>query len=225
MINNCEFLHKWFNQLKHYSFSNIDNEIPKNGIYILFEKGENAHFTDRIVRVGTHTGNNQLRSRLKQHFINEKKDRSIFRKNIGRALLNKVNDPFLEKWDLDLTTRKAKEKYSDSIDFEKQDEIEKKVTKYIQNNFTFAIFQIDEKDKRLNLESKIISTVSLCSHCKPSKKWLGLSSPKEKIRKSGLWLVNELWKTPLSKIEMSELEEILKRQNYAHNKSACGSVS
>ena len=211
MINNCDLLHKWLNQLKRYSFPFNEKDIPLNGIYILFEKGEKAHIADRIVRVGTHTGNNQLRSRLKQHFVNEKKDRSIFRKNIGRAILNKVNDPFLEKWDLDLTTRKAKEKYSDSIDFEKQNEIEKKVSKYIQNNFTFVVFQVDEKDKRLNLESKIISTVSLCSHCKPSKNWIGFSSPKEKIRESGLWLVNELWKTPLSKIEMSELEEILKR--------------
>ena len=210
--NNCELLHQWFNKLKHHSFPFNENDIPKNGIYILFENGEKAHFTNRIVRIGTHTGKNQLRSRLKQHFINEKKDRSIFRKNIGRALLNKVNDPFLEKWNLDLTTRKAREKYSNSINFEKQNEIEKKVSNFIQNNFTFVVLQVDEKDKRLDLESKIISTVSLCSHCKATDNWLGLSSPKEKIRTSGLWLVNELWKKPLSKKDMSELELILKQR-------------
>ena len=75
-------------------------KIPLNGIYILFEKGEFAHNTNRIVRIGTHTGNNQLHSRLFQHFLNENKDRSIFRKNIGRALLNKERDTFLEKWEL-----------------------------------------------------------------------------------------------------------------------------
>ena len=32
------------------------------------------------------------------------KDRSIFRKNIGRAILNKNNDSFLEIWNLDFTT-------------------------------------------------------------------------------------------------------------------------
>jgi len=78
-------------------FPFCEDQIPLNGIYILFEKGELAHNTDRIVRIGTHTGINQLRSRLKQHFIVENKDRSIFRKNIGRALLNKNHDDFINQ--------------------------------------------------------------------------------------------------------------------------------
>jgi hypothetical protein len=64
-----------------------------NGIYVLFERGEECHDGGRIVRVGTHTGDGQLRSRMLQHFVNENKDRSIFRKNIGRALLNRDRDP------------------------------------------------------------------------------------------------------------------------------------
>ena len=39
------------------------------------------------MNICTHTGKNQLISRLKQHFTNMNKDRSIFRKNIGRCLL------------------------------------------------------------------------------------------------------------------------------------------
>lgn len=212
MSENCNTLHQWFNKMNKFTFPFDKKDIPKNGIYILFERGETAHSTNRIVRVGTHTGQNQLCSRLLQHFLKENKDRSIFRKNIGRALLNKNNDPFLEKWELDLTTRKAKDLHSDSIDFEKQKQIEKEVTKYIQNNFSFAVFQIDEKDKRLDFESKIISTVSLCEECKPSKTWLGNFSPKEKIRKSGLWLVNELWKTPLSNEDLTELKQLINSQ-------------
>ncbi len=195
--------------MRKFSFPFDKHEIPANGIYILFEKGELAHSTNRIVRIGTHTGINQLRSRLNQHFIKENKDRSIFRKNIGRALLNKDKDPFLEKWEIDLTTRKAKEKYSELIDFVKQKEVERKVTKYIQENFWFVVFEVDDKRKRLDLEAKIISTVSLCKDCIPSENWLGNFSPKEKIRKSGLWLVNELWKTPLSEKEIEELKIII----------------
>jgi hypothetical protein len=75
--------------------------FPLNGIYILFEKGETAHDTNRIVRVGTYPGDKQLRSR--QHFLVENKDRSIFRKNIGRALLRRGQDPFLPLWELDRT--------------------------------------------------------------------------------------------------------------------------
>ncbi len=205
----CNEIHQWFNRMRKFTFPFDKQEIPENGIYVLFEKGEFAHSTNRIVRIGTHTGQNQLRSRLFQHFLKENKDRSIFRKNVGRAFLNKDKDPFLEKWELDLTTRNAKDLYSDSVDFDKQKEIEKRVTKYIQDNFSFVVFQIDEKDKRLNFESKIISTVSLCEVCNPSKNWLGNSSPKEKIRKSGIWLVNELWKTPLSDKDMIELKQLL----------------
>ncbi|MFA5061083.1 MAG: hypothetical protein WC494_02095 [Candidatus Pacearchaeota archaeon] len=209
MSESCNTIHQWFNEMKKFTFPFDKQNIPKNGIYILFEKGEFAHSTNRIVRIGTHTGQNQLRSRLFQHFLKENKDRSIFRKNIGRALLNKDKDSFLEKWELDLTTRKAKEKYSGLVDFNKQKEIEKRVTKIIQENFSFVVFQIDDKDKRLNLESKIISTISLCEECKPFENWLGNFSPKEKIRKSGLWLVNELWKTPLNGEDIAELKQIL----------------
>ena len=209
MSKNCNTIHQWFNGMKRFTFPFDKQKIPENGIYILFENGEFSHATNRIVRIGTHTGNKQLRSRLFQHFLNENKDRSIFRKNIGRALLNKDKDLFLEQWEIDLTTKNAKERYSNSIDFEKQKEIEKRVTKQIQNNFSFVVFQIDEKDKRLEFEAKIISTVSLCEDCKPSENWLGNFSPKEKIIKSGLWLVNELWKTPLSDEDTIELKQLL----------------
>jgi hypothetical protein len=173
-----------------------DSSIPLNGIYVLFERGEVAHGTSRIVRVGTHTGTGQLRSRLRQHFLGENKDRSIFRKNIGRALLNRDHDPFLPTWELDRTSRLARENHI--IDLARQRAIEVTVSKYIQEHFTFIVFRVDEKTQRLGLESKIISTASLCDKCRPSPQWLGLSSPKDKICTSGLWLVNELYKEPLS---------------------------
>ena len=208
MSKNCSIIHQWFNRMEKYSFPFNKQEIPHNGIYILFEKGEFAHSTNRIVRIGTHTGDKQLCSRLDQHFVNENKDRSIFRKNIGRALLSKNEDPFLKQWEINSTTKNAKKYYSHSIDFIKQKKVEEMVTKYIQNNFSFVVFQVDDKEKRLKLESNLISTISLCDECEPSQNWLGLYSPKEKIRKSGLWLVNELWKTPLSDNDMIELQRM-----------------
>lgn len=206
MSKNCEELHKFFNSLKRLRFPFNEEEIPKNGIYILFENREKAHGGDRIVRVGTHTGNNQLPSRLRQHFLNENKDRSIFRKNIGRALLNKEKDSFLNEWEIDLTTKEAKDKFLSSVNLEKQKQIEKQVSKYIQKNFSFVVFPVEDKKKRLEIESKIISTISFCSECKFSENWLGLFSTKEKIRESGLWLVNELYKQPLSDKEIEELK-------------------
>jgi hypothetical protein len=205
----CHQFHRFINLQPILSFPFDTNNIPRNGIYILFEVGETGHGTNRIVRIGTHTGVNQLRSRLKQHFIKENKDRSIFRKNIGRAILNRDHDPFLKLWDLDLTTHEARQMYKYVIDFSKQKQVEQQVTQYIQNNFRFVVFRVDEKEKRLDWESKIISTVSLCTECQPSGSWLGNYSPIEKIRQSGLWNINELYKRPLSVSEYNELEKAI----------------
>ena len=199
--------------MKRFYFPFNADEIPSDGVYVLFERGEKAHGVDRIVRIGTHTGNNQLRSRLFQHFLKENKDRSIFRKNIGRALLNRDKDGFLEQWELDLTERNAKDKFADKIDLMKQKEVEKRVTEYIQKNFSFIALGIKDKAKRLEFESKIISTVSLCDECRPSQNWLGLFSPKEKVRESGLWQVNELNKTPLNEDEINGLQKVANIEN------------
>lgn len=201
----CRRVHLLFNGLRMYSFPFNPKEIPLNGIYVLFEEGELAHGTNRIVRVGTHTGKDQLRSRLDQHFIHENKDRSIFRKNIGRALLNNEHDPFLDQWELDLTTHEAKLKNAGKIDLEKQLHVERKVTDYIRHSFKFVVFEVLAKEERLKWEARLISTVSWCEECKPSSQWLGLYSPKEKIRKSGLWIVNELYKQPLSEVELEQM--------------------
>ncbi len=114
----CE-LHEVLSHLRPFTFPVAAEQIPRNGVYVLYEQGELGHGGNRIVRVGTHTGANQLRSRLQQHFLQENKDRSIFRKNIGRALLNRDNDPFLEYWEIDLTPSKAKEQYAAVIDKDK----------------------------------------------------------------------------------------------------------
>ena len=202
----CQNLHRIFNRMQRYRFPFDANKIPRNGICILFQSGENAHGMERIVRVGTHTGENQLRSRLKQHFIKENKDRSIFRKNIGRAILCKTEDPFLDQWEWDLTTGKAKDELLSLLDVDKQQRIEQKVTEYIQEFFSFVVFQDNDKKSRLYTEQKIISTLSWCNDCQPSSNWLGNYSPKKKIRDSGLWLVNGLYKDILTAAEIIELQ-------------------
>jgi hypothetical protein len=211
MSDLCARLHREFQQSPVFSFPFEDSAIPLNGIYVLYEAGETAHGGNRVVRVGTHTGKNQLRSRLKQHFVNEHKDRSIFRKNIGRALLNRDNDPFLDQWEVDLTTSEAKRKHGPAIDRARQSAVEHMVTEVIQKRFHFAVFRVDEKDKRLELEARMIATISRCEDCGPSQQWLGLHSPKTKIRNSGLWLVNELYGEPFSETGFVEQERAVRQ--------------
>lgn len=202
----CSDLHRLAHHLPRYTFPFDAKQIEKNGIYLLFEKDELGHEGQRIARVGTHTGNNQLRSRLQQHFIQENKDRSIFRKNIGKCLLNRANDPYLDVWNIDFTTRASKTTNGHLINAAHQAQIEQEVSDYIQSRFSFVMLPVEEKEDRLYLESRIVSTLSHCSECKPSDNWLGMDSPNEKIRRSGLWQVNELYKEPLDTTDLKRME-------------------
>ena len=190
----CRKLHEFAMRLERHTFPIRQERIPRNGVYLLFEKGERGHSADRIVRVGSHRGDNKLVSRLREHFVNPNKDRSIFRKNIGRALLNADHDPFLRQWDLDLTTRNARKQYGQRVNQERQRQVELSVTKRIQESFSFVVLPVDDKRERLRLESSIISIVSLCDQCRPSGEWLGSSSPETRVRESGLWQKQGLYK-------------------------------
>ena len=195
MSDKCATVHRWANTSERYRFPFDASEIPLNGVYILFEKGEYGHEQDRIVRIGSHTGHDRLGLRLEEYFSIENKDRSIFRKNIGRAILNKKKDPFLEYWEMKLTTKKDREKYAPLVDHEYQKRVEKQVSRYMQCHFSFCVIGIaDNEENPLLIEKKLISTVSLCKECQPSENWLGHDSPKEKIAGIGLWQEHHLCK-------------------------------
>jgi len=205
----CEELHFLTREGKRFSFDMGYDAIPTNGIYIMFEKGETAHGGDRIVRIGTHTGDRQLKSRIYQHFENENKNRSIFRKNIGRCFLKRENNSYLSTWELDTTTKEKKEHYTHLINRELESKIEKQISLYIQFNMTFCILSVPKKEDRLYYESRLIGTVSNCFECAPSDNWLGLHSPVEKIRQSGLWQVMELYKKPLNTEDLDFISKSL----------------
>jgi hypothetical protein len=122
-------------------------EIPNNGIYIVFENGEKYGVLDKIVRVGTHTGDKKLRSRLNQHFVMENKNRSIFRKNIGRCILNKEKSPYLPLWELDITSRTEKEKNIKLLDLDFEKQIEKRISEYIKPIYHFAFSKLTRKNR------------------------------------------------------------------------------
>jgi hypothetical protein len=212
----CNLIHKKVNGFPRYKVEDIENgtNISQNGVYICFEKSEKVHEGDRIVRVGTHRGDNNLLPRLREHFVTENRNRSIFRKNIGRAFISKnyggINNDFYNYWNLDLTLFKnrqnAKKVFAANItELEnKSIEMEKKVSEYIRNNISFCVFEIEDRKDRLNLEKKIIATVNSCESCRPSEKWLGKYSPKNQIRDSGLWLVQGLNAKQFTKSEFEK---------------------
>jgi hypothetical protein len=88
----------------------------------------------------------------------------------------------------------------------RQQAVERRVSDYIQSSFSFITVPAGEREQRLRLEARLISTISLCETCRPSIAWLGRFSPKEKIQKFDLWLVNELYRQPLSADEFDALQ-------------------
>lgn len=60
-------------------------KLPKNGVYIMFEKGETAHGGDRTVRIGINKKQDKLQDRIENHY-NGKKGKSVLRKHIMTAL-------------------------------------------------------------------------------------------------------------------------------------------
>ena len=84
MSGSCQYLHETLSRLPRLKREALIN-VPKNGIYILFENGEEAHGGERIVRIGTHRGQDNLAPRIRAHLYTHNKDRSIFRKH-GRDI-------------------------------------------------------------------------------------------------------------------------------------------
>ena len=228
MENNslCKWLHENLEDrpLIQYPFDLED--LPKNGIYFFYEKGEFWGHDDskkpRIVRVGTHRKDN-FRSRISQHFLvnnpNIKlclddlapKNRSIFRKNLGRAILSLEKSKYLSTWDIDFTSRNAKDKLSHLRDIDFESETENKISFLLKDNFSFRYIKVESQKARIGskgLESSLVGTLSHCQVCLSSPNWLGRYSPVKKIRESGLWQVQHLNDNPISDSEKDFINKI-----------------
>ena len=201
-----DVLHMIFNGLPRLDWTMIHRIPYRNGIYIMFEKGESYHGMDRIVRVGTHRGQDRLKKRLIDHFVKENADGSIFRKNIGRAFLNMTSDSYLQLWEIDMHNSENKRSYGHLIDEGLEAELEAKISQYLRDNITFVCFPVDEEVERLRLEEGIIATLNRNPSFGPSNNWLGLKSPVLEIASSGLWNRQGLEGQPLSAEELGRVK-------------------
>lgn len=196
MSKECELLHRILERGKKYNFSFNDERLSKSGIYVFYQEGEIGHGGDRIVRIGQTS--KPLFKRLFQHF-NGNKDKSIFRKSIGRVILQHEKSRLAE-WNTKGT---------------KDENAEAAVSYYIKDNFYFKAIVVEDKKRRDELEKKMIATVAQCTQCKPSKSWFGNISPIAKIRKSGLWQVEDFNGSILNRSDLSEIESRLIKPIFA----------
>lgn len=180
-------IHNMARKMTYYSWDKIDDIGFENGIYLIFESGESAYGMDRIVRVGTHRADGRLKARLKDHYLRKNKDGSIFRKNIGLALLNKEQDEYLDIWRLNTSSPKIKEENKDRLKPVYEKEIEKKVSRYLKENTGFTCIEVRDKMERLRIEEGLIAILNKNQRFKASDEWLGNYHPDIEIRESYLW--------------------------------------
>lgn len=209
----CAKLHELFCNMPRFHSKTIDQVPWKDGIYIMFETGEQYRKGERIVRIGTHTSPGRLKRRLKDHYLAENKDGSIFRKNIGRAMLNKNNHPYLPVWSFDSSDKNmTRHRFGDAFDEEFQAQLEKQISRYLQSNVTFTCFPVPEANKRLRYEEGIISTLNRAPDFIATNEWRGRFSPVKDIRESGLWLVRGLDAMPLTQNEYHEIVSLCSKK-------------
>ena len=230
----CKWIHQKLDSLKRIRFPFDLETLPRNGIYFFYEKGESwghGGNNPRIVRIGTSRDGN-FRSRIDEHFLlkNEQSrmdfgidkpaphERSIFRKNIGRALLKmRGDDAYLRIWNKDFTTHQARAEYGNERDIDKEKSLETEITMTLRRSFEFRYLIVNVQAERMNssgLESKLIGTVAHCGMCRPSDQWLGRYSPIDKIRMSGLWLVQHLGSSPITEADKARIS-YLSSQSYS----------
>jgi len=191
-------IHKEISKLPTYNGLSISDIPFENGVYIMFDKAETFYGYPRIIRIGTHTGQGNLKRRLRDHFMTEDQRGSIFRKNIGRALLILNKEEYLPTWDLQKITRLV------DLDYEKQ--IEKHITKYIIDHVSFSCIAIYDKSTRLRIEEGLLSSLNQDVKFFPPLTWFGKFSPIPEIAKSGLWNYEGLYGRPLTYEEFERLK-------------------
>ncbi len=185
-------LHKIFNSLERFDYDSLSDpeknkRIPKKGVYIFFEKGEeisipNGEKLDRIVRIGTHYNQEGLQERLKNHFTTSN---SVFRENVKEALVKRYGNNITNEF----------------------------INNYMRENFSFVILEDKEgdKEKRCKWEYKLTQTISkavFLGEIIPSEKWLGKDAAFDEIIEGGLWQKEGIYNEFTSQ-DIIELRSIL----------------
>ena len=186
-------------------FSEVIREaIPPSGVYLFFDPREprlrNINQL-RIVRVGTHgvaSGSKAtLRDRMRTHFGTTagggNHRSSVFRLHIGRSMIEGGVTKDVPSWGSTELPKASNLR-------KREDHLEAKVSNYIGELLVTFIEVPGDSSKsndRAYLEQNLIALLSNCNRPLDlaSHRWLGLSSDKPEICKSGIWNVNHTAQT------------------------------
>lgn len=198
-------IHDMIRKMPQYTWDTIGNLEFENGIYIIFEPKNSDGASNRIVRIGTHTGPDRLKGRIRGHYISNRKDGSVFRKDIGLAMLNKERDEYSDIWNLNTSNPQIKKENEDRLnpDFEKM--LEERVSDYLREKTKFVCIEVNDLDERLRIEEGLIAILGGNKNFKPDDDWLGYYHPDSRIRKNFIWNKQGLDGKPLSLDEVRNL--------------------
>jgi hypothetical protein len=205
----CSRIHQILSRLEIYR---DPEEVPFiNGLYFFYEDGEISAHDNKpgIVRVGNHPrSQDRLRERLWDHYSSNK-NFSVFRKYLGGALLRSenVHHPCLQP-----APGKGHWEKQDGLVCPKCRPLEERVTRILREKFTFRCVEIRDKAQRNELEKKLIGSLSHCSSCKPSVRWLGKHAYNEKVSDHGMWNSNHVGGPDVMSLQdMKILEKLVEK--------------
>ncbi len=175
--------------------------LPEKGLYLFFEPGENRResIIPRVTRVGTHGvslgSKSTLWHRLKTHLGTQSGGNhrsSIFRLHVGAALIAK-NNFVCDSWGIG--------QVADRQTVDQEQAVEMAVSSYMRQLHVGWLSIPDDsssKSDRAVLEASIIGFLSgkQAPLDPPSPDWLGLYSPKETIKSSGMWNLKAMHSNP-----------------------------
>jgi hypothetical protein len=192
-----EAVHSLVHGLPRHTYQAALTEVPVNGIYFFFERGEEVSLGERmvkrIVRIGTHRADGRLAKRLRQH-ISGNRRASVFRRHLGGALLVKddAQDQRLAGW----LTQKGSP----------MPDVEQAVTQTLREQFPFCCIRVDDAAERLVLERGLIALLARHPLGPPSQGWLGWHAMHPAIQQSGLWNTQHVHVEPLGLEAFAGLE-------------------
>jgi len=182
-------------------------DLPLRGVYYFFEPGEFRSDRDdesRVVRVGTHAlksgAKSTLWGRLSQHRGSSRSGGgnhrgSIFRLLVGSALANQSRTPLPNSWGVSSSVRGAAERLGvePAAIKEAEADLERRVSAHIGQmpflwlNVADAPGPESERDLIERNSIALLSGYRSRAADSPSPEWLGNSSDREPVRRSGLW--------------------------------------
>jgi hypothetical protein len=226
MSDLCQRVHEIVESTPLLRFPFDLESLPPETIYFMNEHGEawgHGGVKPRIVQIGTQRNGN-FSARLIEHFaLNERmmdfddecsipKDRSILRKTIGRALLARVGDPYIEVWNRDFTTKAERDRSRRERDITKEKELELEITNLLREHFSLRYLTVPDEEHRMGKTSitrRLIATIAQCGCCVASPSWLGRNSPSQAIAHSGLWQVQYTSGAVISESDFDYLEGLI----------------